>query len=407
MASMVMRWILLATTSCPLSSPSRPVELPEITFAAWVRPTDLRGYCEIFRQECAERLLFSFQDDGSILSLGLNVGGYVECDARIDPDQVLDGAWHHCAATFDGQMMRVYLDGREIGSLPRPGGIALRASAPAFIGSSSGQGEFFQGGLDDLRIYARALTPEQILHLYRHGTELLVSYSKQIDAKLGTLYTLGSSFAETLAGTCQKLAEQGLQRDRDVVSALLVRLKASYPEDYEAFFTWTGTSPAEYLASDGNISIQNTAKLIELLVEYKPLTEQQCEIQTPEQLRKWAEVEAIQKRFEQLKASGDAARFSPEWIEITLAAARHIQLRPSVSEAVAPYVTPHTPPTRNLSDAESRDALRRDWLHQADQNPSPDRIKNEIQWARELARGSKGVRNRCAKHPAGRSDNGS
>ena len=35
--------------------------------------------------------------------------------------QVLDGAWHHCAATFDGRWMRVYFDGKEIGKLERPG----------------------------------------------------------------------------------------------------------------------------------------------------------------------------------------------------------------------------------------------------------------------------------------------
>jgi len=166
---------------------SDAAQLSEITIAVWTRPTDLRGYREIFRQECDERLLFSYQNDGSVLSLGLNVGGYVECDARIDSAQVLDGAWHHCAATFDGQAMRVYLDGKEIGSLPRSGQIALRTSAPAFIGSSSGQGEFFQGGLDDLRIYAKGLTPEEISRLYRNGTESLVNYAKQIDAKLGTL----------------------------------------------------------------------------------------------------------------------------------------------------------------------------------------------------------------------------
>ena len=131
-------------------------EMSQLTFSAWTRPTDLRGYREIFRQECAERLLFSYQGDGSILSLGLHVGGYVECDARIAPAEVLDGAWHHCAATFDGHVMRVYLDGKEIGSLQRAGKIATQASVPAFIGSSGGHGEYFQGGLDDLRIYGRA-----------------------------------------------------------------------------------------------------------------------------------------------------------------------------------------------------------------------------------------------------------
>ncbi|MEZ6080940.1 MAG: hypothetical protein R3C56_36305 [Pirellulaceae bacterium] len=125
--------------------------------------------------------------------------------------------------------------------------------------------------------------------------------------------------------------------------------------------------------------------MLELLVEYKPLTERQCEFQTSEQLSKWNEVEDILKRFERLKKLGDSARFSPEWIEIMLAAERHIQLRPSVDEAVAPYVTPQTPPTKNLSAEEAQGALHRDWLHQADQDPSPDRIEQEIQWARELA----------------------
>lgn len=55
-----------------------------------------------------------------------------------------------------------------------------------------------------------------------------------------------------------------------------------------------------------------------------------------------------------------------------LAAGGHIQLRPSVDEAVAPYVTPQTPPTKNLSAEEAQGDLHRDWLHQADQDPSPD-----------------------------------
>ena len=42
--------------------------LSRITFSAWTRPTDLSGFREIFRQECPQRLLFSFQHSGSILS---------------------------------------------------------------------------------------------------------------------------------------------------------------------------------------------------------------------------------------------------------------------------------------------------------------------------------------------------
>ena len=104
----------------------------------------MSSYREIFRKEDGDdRVLFSFQNDGTILSLGLNIGGYVECDAKISRT----GArrpWHHCAATFDGRWMRVYLDGDEIGSLERPGTIRAGGSAPGCIGSSNG-GECFQG----------------------------------------------------------------------------------------------------------------------------------------------------------------------------------------------------------------------------------------------------------------------
>lgn len=69
--------------------------LKQVAFSVWVRPEGFDHYNEIFRKEDGDRrLLFSFQENGSILSLGLNVGGYVECDAPIDPASLLDGLWH-------------------------------------------------------------------------------------------------------------------------------------------------------------------------------------------------------------------------------------------------------------------------------------------------------------------------
>ena len=62
-----------------------------------------------------------------------------------------------------------------------------------------------------------------------------------------------------------------------------------------------------------------------------------------------------------------------------------MQRRPYVQEAVAPYVKPQTPETRSLYEDEAREALERDWMHQADRNPTPERIRQEIGWARELA----------------------
>ena len=146
-----------------------PEKLVGFAISAWIRPTAFERYNEIFRIEApVGRVLFSFQEHGTVLALGLDVNGtYQECDARIPPEAVLDGRWHFVAATFDGKEHRVFLDGALVGRLPH-GGTASVARAPGFVGSAGGGGEFFQGGLDDLRLYAEALTPEEVSYrIYR------------------------------------------------------------------------------------------------------------------------------------------------------------------------------------------------------------------------------------------------
>ena len=206
--------LLRVSEQIPLADPAG------ISFSAWTKPTDLSGYREIFRKEDGnDRVLFSFQNDGTILSLGLNIGGYVECDAKITPERVRDGRWHHCAATFDGRWMRVYLDGDEIGSLERPGAIRAGGSALGCIGSSNG-GECFQGTLDDLRIYAGPLSPLQIAQLYRQGLEVIEQSSEELVRHIRAVYQRGDSFAGTLMQCRQRIVEQRLALDPEYENRL-------------------------------------------------------------------------------------------------------------------------------------------------------------------------------------------
>ncbi len=362
------------------------VNLSAVTFTAWAKPNDLSGYREIFRQECPERMLFSFQGNGAILSLGLNVGGYVECDANLAPANAADGAWHHCAATFDGSSMRVFLDGRQVGFLERKGNLETSASAPAFIGSSGGTGEHFQGLLDDLRIYDTALSAEQIEGLYRAGLEWVARLTPEEEKALGVFYQPTESFAETLAFSRQQLAVQDITLEGGLAEVITMKLSARFPEACRNFAEWTGMSPVTYLASkDPSVNEQFAERLLGLLLEYRPLTEHQRANQSKESRRHWEEAEAIERRFEALKAQGEAARFNPEWIRIALEAGPRIQLRPTVQEPVAPYRAPATPKPRNLSAEEARETLERDWLHQADGRPTRRWIRKEIRWTRQLA----------------------
>ena len=357
-----------------------------ISLSAWVQPARFERYNEIFRKEDGgKRVLFSFQEHARVLSLGLNVGGYVECDAAISDKAVLDGDWHHCAATFDGRFMRVYLDGREVGSLERRGAILAGGTAPGCIGSMNG-GECFQGAIDELRIYAEALTPKEIALLYRIGLKSLTRRDKELAGRIGELYVRGESFAETLAGSRRRLAAKGTGRDPRLTAMVARMLRADFADDCASFADLTGTDVGAYMAAGGGeINARLADRLVELMLEYRPLTEGQWKRQSPAQRREWKAVEAVERTFERLRRRGDAERFSPEWIEVILQAGRRIRYRPRVREAVAPYTKPSTPETRSLTAAEARDALRRDWLHQADGRPSPERIRSEIGWARQLA----------------------
>jgi large repetitive protein len=71
--------------------------------------------------------------------------------------------WVHIAATYDGTTIRFYYNGIEETSKPGPAGIAEN-TLPVSIGSQ-GTGRLFQGSMDDVRVYNRALTPGEICRL--------------------------------------------------------------------------------------------------------------------------------------------------------------------------------------------------------------------------------------------------
>jgi len=216
-----------------------------IALSAWVRPTKFERYNEIFRKEDGNhRVLFSFQENMSVLSLGLNVGGYVECDARIAKEQVLDGTWHHCAATFDGKTMRVYLDGREVGALKRQGSIDAQGGADGCIGSTNG-GECFQGCMDDLRIYGGALSAQDIDALYKEGVKELGRIATALGKKLDAFYVEKNSFAATLAATRKKLYEERLPIPAGLGAVVLQKLRARFPKESGDFIQWTGMTPLQ------------------------------------------------------------------------------------------------------------------------------------------------------------------
>ena len=64
--------------------------------------------------------------------------------------------------TYDGTTLRLYVNGTQVGSRPVSGSL-LTSTGALRIGGNSIWGEFFQGRIDEIRIYNRALSPSEVL----------------------------------------------------------------------------------------------------------------------------------------------------------------------------------------------------------------------------------------------------
>ena len=87
--------------------------------------------------------------------------------ATFDEAELYDGNWHYLTATYgEGNVLKAYWDGRLLGSQIIDGGINLPKTGIARLGSEYTANPFW-GCADELKIYNRELTAEEILVEYR------------------------------------------------------------------------------------------------------------------------------------------------------------------------------------------------------------------------------------------------
>ena len=69
--------------------------------------------------------------------------------------------WTHLAATWDGAMLRLYVNGVPAGSTPVTGTLAT-STGPLRIGGNGIWKEYFKGLIDEVRVYDHALSAQEI-----------------------------------------------------------------------------------------------------------------------------------------------------------------------------------------------------------------------------------------------------
>jgi hypothetical protein len=89
----------------------------------------------------------------------------VEAPDPFTIDPVTPGVWYHCAVVFGDGLHKLYVNGALNNSVRHK--LAVHADEPLYIGRKGTDEKFFyfDGVIDDIRIYNRALTGEEIQSL--------------------------------------------------------------------------------------------------------------------------------------------------------------------------------------------------------------------------------------------------
>lgn len=77
--------------------------------------------------------------------------------------------WHHFAGVYDSNALRLYVDGVLVDEEPLVGYIPEGASSPLVMGGYSSGGDPLPGSVDEVKLYARALSASEIQDIFTSG----------------------------------------------------------------------------------------------------------------------------------------------------------------------------------------------------------------------------------------------
>lgn len=145
-----------------------------LTLAAWVYADTLSGYNNIITKG-GSNYMMQVQGNKLILSY---YGGGAWHDYASTGSVITTGQWHHVAITEDNLGsaggVKLYVDGSEVNGSYIVGtgaGAPNTSDANLYIGSEGGT-HFWDGMIDDVRIYQRELSASDISDLYSSGSPI-------------------------------------------------------------------------------------------------------------------------------------------------------------------------------------------------------------------------------------------
>ena len=121
------------------------------------------GRCEIIGGVGSPYSLLEWDGSLSVYGYGFDTPAWVSVATTLVANR-----WYHVGFTYDGTRLRIFKNGVDIGGNNNAPG-AMAAMGSLSVGYLSGVGRYFNGSIDDVRAYSRALSATEVMQLYKMG----------------------------------------------------------------------------------------------------------------------------------------------------------------------------------------------------------------------------------------------
>jgi len=207
-------YLRVATTGDTLSSLTG-----NKTISAWVKTSDTKTYQGVVAMYGMTGQSYQFNVIGGN-SFRFTVSRGSNSDWRCFSHDLTLGAWNHIVVTYDdsdtaGTNTRMYANGVDItSSCSIAGTTPYIDRSGVVIGRGSGNVQSFNGSIDEVLIYDRYLSSEEVSKLYRGQFELLEIDSS--DTVTGEEWILGTKVSDNVSTSSETNSSKNIVFQRDI-----------------------------------------------------------------------------------------------------------------------------------------------------------------------------------------------
>jgi hypothetical protein len=131
-----------------------------VTMEAWVNPSVAGGWRTALMKEQTAGLVYGMYANTDTNRPSAHVYTSNEFDTRGTAAAAVN-TWTHLAATYDGTTLRMYANGTQVSTKAVTGNV-IASTGALRIGGNAIWGEYFQGSIDEVRLYRRVLSATEI-----------------------------------------------------------------------------------------------------------------------------------------------------------------------------------------------------------------------------------------------------